>query len=546
MAERLSPTLRDTGEFGLIARIRDVLGGEPPSGALGAAPVANSKAPMVPIVGIGDDAAVWMQPAVALVASTDMLVERVHFDLTLMSWRDLGWKALAVNLSDLAAMGAPAEWAFVSLGLRGDTATADVLELYAGMRELAGEAGCTIAGGDTTSVPADMVVSVTVLGSVPAAEADTVLRRDAGLPGDRLAVTGVLGAAAAGLYALRHPQSAPEAQRAPLAVAHRRPRPQLAAGRLIRTAGVRCAMDVSDGLLADLEKLCAASSTGAVVRADLLPLHPAARQAYPDRALAWAAGGGEDYELLFAAPEPVMRRALAALADAGVAATEIGALDDKRGHVEVVDAAGRRVALVQRGWDHFASGAGRTSEHYTARPEPVEGRPSTGSGRAEGLRNNCLHPPPALASRSGNLGAAPAATGPGRSGDRETRETYDRRRDGAPPAVGRPARDSRRNQAAGTVGLFGGRPDRNRLEGPRLQAWGLSRRRPAPLPLVGDLASRLWGATDVVYVSRRRRRSPVFGAVVLVAIVVLLLAAAYLLVTGAVRLPQWELPTLGA
>jgi thiamine-monophosphate kinase len=166
-------------------------------------------------------------------------------------------------------------------------------------------------------------------------------------------VTGCLGASAAGLYALQHPGSASEEVRRALASEHCRPQPQLIAGQILRRAGVRCAMDVSDGLLADLGKLCAASQTGAEVRASALPLHPLAVEAYPERALGWAAGGGEDYQLLFAAAPAVMERALAALDDAGVSATEIGILRATPG-VRLVDAAGCDVLLETRGWDHFA------------------------------------------------------------------------------------------------------------------------------------------------------------------------------------------------
>ena len=347
--------LHEAGEFGLIDRLRRVLDarGAAPGDVAGATPGARRR-PAGPrlALGIGDDAAIWEQDAAALVATTDLLVEDVHFDLHLTTWHDLGWKALAVNLSDIAAMGAAPTLAFVSIGLRGQATVEDVEALYEGMQRLAVQSGCTVAGGDTVGSPAATVINVTLLGQVPRRERESLLRRDRGRPGDLVAVTGTLGASAAGLYALQHPAAADGAAPRALVEAHLRPTPQLTAGTLLRQSGVRCAMDISDGLLADLAKLCAASGTGAVVRAPALPLSMDAMALYPEQALEWAAGGGEDYQLLFAAPSSVMRPALDAVRAAGVAATEIGSLVDGGG-VHLVDASGADMQVRARGWDHF-------------------------------------------------------------------------------------------------------------------------------------------------------------------------------------------------
>jgi thiamine-monophosphate kinase len=185
-------------------------------------------------------------------------------------------------------------------------------------------------------------------------ERGTLLRRDAGRAGDVVAVTGVLGASAAGLHALQHPAAAPRRVWQALAKEHVRPQPQLAAGVALRAAGVRCAMDVSDGLVADLGKLCAASGVGARIEIERLPLHPAAVAAFPERAREWAASGGEDYQLLFCAHEPEMGRALAALTTQGIQATAIGRLTEERG-VLVLDDRGAEVRLASGGWDHFGA-----------------------------------------------------------------------------------------------------------------------------------------------------------------------------------------------
>jgi thiamine-monophosphate kinase len=209
---------------------------------------------------------------------------------------------------------------------------------------------------------------------VPAVEAATVLRRDTGHEGDVLAVTGTLGASAGGLRVLQRglmrPAHAPAGADAPpgatlhsaadladlqaLVEAHRRPVPQLAAGHAFRRAGVRCAMDVSDGLLADLGKLCDASGCGAEVRVDRLPVPAALSRVFGAEALALAAGGGEDYELLCAAPAETMAAARAALAAIGVPCTEIGRLTEGR-EIRAIDATGRDVHLADAGWDHFGA-----------------------------------------------------------------------------------------------------------------------------------------------------------------------------------------------
>lgn len=333
-------TLGETGERGLLSSLTALLGGSRGSPAL--------------VRGIGDDAAIWQQPAAAMVATTDMLVEGVHFDLAFTSWHDLGWKALAVNLSDVAAMGAAPLLALVSLGLRQDNAAGDVIAFYDGMRLLASQSGCAIAGGDTVAVGSDIVINVVALGTAGADETETLLRRDLGRPGDLVAVTGALGASAAGLRLLR--QGASNSPTDPLTTAHLRPVPRLGAGQALRRAGVRCAMDLSDGLLTDLDKLCAASACAAELDAPAVPIHSGALALLPDVALDLALGGGEDYELLCAAPPGVIALAQTLLADLGLPLTVVGRLVPGSG-VRLLDARGRERTAPPPGWDHFASGA---------------------------------------------------------------------------------------------------------------------------------------------------------------------------------------------
>src|SRR5512138_1372885 len=261
------------------------------------------------LVGPGDDAAVVRAPpGEDLVATVDAVVEGVHFDARFAP-ADVGWKALAVNLSDLAAMGARPLHALVALGLPPGTPAATVAGIARGLGACARAHGTAIAGGNVTRA-SDLSVTVTVLGAVPEGRA---LLRAGARPGDLVAVTGTVGDAALG--------RTPGAARA-LALRQRRPTPRLAAGRAL--AGIaRAAIDVSDGLVQDLGHVCAASGVGARIGAADLPLSAAYRRAARRLAdpLAAALGGGEDYELVVAIAPRLLPAARAAAARAGVALT---------------------------------------------------------------------------------------------------------------------------------------------------------------------------------------------------------------------------------
>lgn len=309
------------------------------------------------IVGIGDDAAAWRSDASVQLATTDALVEDVHFTLATTSWEDLGWKSLAVNLSDIAAMGGRPEHVLVSLALPGDTEVDDVLSFYRGMIELADEHDTVIAGGDTTSAPGDVVgtgkvvISITVLGT--AADPDgRLLTRAAALAGDRVAVTGALGAAAGGAEMLLGGLSfAPEIE-AELRRAFSRPRPRVVEGQRLVSQGVTAAIDVSDGLIADLNHICRASRVGARVEIDRVPVAAAVTAAFGSSATRLALSGGEDYELLFTADATRVERVKETVA---CPVTVIGEITDGPGETAVVDRQGNPVELTGSGWDHFAA-----------------------------------------------------------------------------------------------------------------------------------------------------------------------------------------------
>jgi thiamine-monophosphate kinase len=273
------------GEFALIARLARRLEAQ------------RDRSPSV-VQGIGDDAAIWRPTAGWLsVTTTDTMIEGVHFTADTTPWRDLGWKSLAVNVSDLAAMAAEPRVALVTLALTGVEDVADIDALYDGITDAALAYGVQVIGGDTVRAP-HRHIGFAITGEVPEEGGSAqVLRRDAALPGDVLAVTGHPGDAAAGLdLLLRGAGSAGP----PLVSAHRRPRPRVREARWLFEQGVRCATDSSDSLCQEVELLCAASNTAAWIDAASLPLSSALLAAFPERCQELALYGGEDYELVLA------------------------------------------------------------------------------------------------------------------------------------------------------------------------------------------------------------------------------------------------------
>lgn len=302
------------------------------------------------VLGIGDDAALWRCTSRWEVATTDSLVQDVHFSLAYTTWRDLGWKALAVNLSDIAAMGAAPTYALVSLSLPGDIEVSSIAEFYAGMLDLAGQHGVTIVGGNFSAAPV-VVISVMVLGSLePEASATGIaLQRSGAAVGDLIGVTGYLGLAAGGLRLLGG-NTARTIEAEPLVGAHLRPTPRVNEGRVLRHKGVKAAIDVSDGLLLDLGRLCEASGVGAQLRASQIPVHPLL-QAHFSNPLPLVLSGGEDYELLFTAPPLLMDEVRESLE---VPVAVIGEVVAGKG-IALLDEEGRYLDIVEKGWEHFKS-----------------------------------------------------------------------------------------------------------------------------------------------------------------------------------------------
>jgi len=336
--------LKDLGEFGFLDRLQRSL---PPGG------------PGV-LRGVGDDCAVLAPPrGEKLLWTVDTLVEGVHFRMDFTGMFDLGWKSLAVNLSDVAAMGGRPLHAVLSLGLSEGMDLGDLDAFYEGLGLLAREHAVNLVGGDMVRSPAGFLVTVAVIG---APTGGRFLARDGARPGDRIAITGCPGDAAAGLSALLDPaiwagRSASGGFLERLIRAHNRPVPQVREGAfLAEQDGVHAAIDLSDGLAQDLGHVCRRSGTGAVIDRDRLPLSDAIREMAASTAKApedWALHGGEDYLLLVAVDadrfedlrarfESRFRKPLHAI---GRFTPEPGIL------LESVDGSRRR--LEPRGYDHF-------------------------------------------------------------------------------------------------------------------------------------------------------------------------------------------------
>jgi len=304
--------------------------------------------------GIGDDAAIVRpSPGYLLLLTTDLLAEGIHFDLATATFEDIGYKAAAANLSDIAAMGGTPQHLLVSLAIPTGYAASDILRLYRGVMTACRPHGVELIGGDTSASQRGLFISITLTGLVPPKE---VLTRDGAKVGDLLYVTGTLGDSRAGLHLLTAKgQAQPYARH--LIDRHLHPTPRITAGRLLASHGLAtAAIDLSDGLSGDLAHLCTLSGVGAEIHSDTLPLSRACRAyAIASRTdpIRLALAGGEDYELLFTVP-PRSRARLERLgARLGCAVSCIGTIRPKAFGLRLRNEKGswRRLAITS--YQHF-------------------------------------------------------------------------------------------------------------------------------------------------------------------------------------------------
>jgi thiamine-monophosphate kinase len=329
--------ISDTGEFGLIDIINDLI-----SRNTKTAPGSAKEL----LIGIGDDTAAWKCRGRIQLSTTDILVQDVHFDLAYTGWDELGHKSIAINLSDIAAMGGIPQYALVSLSLPGDTEVEDIKSLYSGMLELCNRYNVTIAGGNIASAD-KIIVNITLYGYTD----NTVLTRSSAHPGDKIAITGFTGLSKAGMIALQRNMKMEPAAMEILRRSHNSPEPRIEFGKVLAECGVKAAIDVSDGLIADLKHICDASKASALINMEKMPVHDLLRQYFKDDAISLALTGGEDYELLFTGGDRIMDKVKGRLPeDIHV----IGSIESGLpGDIKIIDEKGDRMNIKDSGWDHF-------------------------------------------------------------------------------------------------------------------------------------------------------------------------------------------------
>ena len=308
------------------------------------------------VKGIGDDCAVYRSsPGRVLLLTTDMLVEDAHFLWSSITPFQLGRKAIAVNLSDIAAMGGKPLVTLISLGIPADRAVEDIQELYRGMTDMCGRYAVSIVGGDTVAAHENLIINVSLIGE---ADEHEVLYRSGARPGDKIYLTGVVGDSGAGLAILKGQITPPESLGSHFIKAHNEPAPQIETGRALGASRLASAMiDLSDGLLADLGHIAEESGVGALLFENKIPLSRELKGLadYADRTpLDFALSGGEDYVLLVTVPAkniPEFERACKQEATSPL--FQVGEIQERKG-IRIRHEDGSEEELAYKGFDHFS------------------------------------------------------------------------------------------------------------------------------------------------------------------------------------------------
>ncbi len=340
----MSRTLAQVGEFGLIDRLHEIIKNEgiKPPGSL---------------LGIGDDCAAFSpRPGYEILVTCDCMVENRHYLSRFMSSHDVGRRAMALNISDVGAMGGRPRYALVSLGLRADTPLTDVIALYRGFLAELNPLGAVIIGGNVTKSTDANFIDVTLIGEV---EKGKMVRRSTAKPGDAILVTGYPGQSAAGLEILLKAEHTEDLHEDPLVKAYQRPTHRALEGRAVGAAGMAHAMiDTSDGLLGDLGHICRESGVGALLHEKQLPMSDALLRFSRESGrnpLDFVLGESDDYELLITcAPEQAagIRDTIKGIRDIPV--TNIGAITAHQERIELTGSDGAPRPVKGSGWDHFS------------------------------------------------------------------------------------------------------------------------------------------------------------------------------------------------
>jgi len=329
------------GEFELIRRISNIVGRNPDDRDL--------------ILSIGDDAAVYRcGKGRVCVHTTDTMVESVHFNLSYTSFRSLGWKAAASNLSDIAAMGADPAYAVVNIGIPDSWSVDDVEEMYMGMTECMDHYGCRIVGGDTVRSPKTGFITISVVGF---ADEEKIARRDSAQPGDVICVTGTLGGCRTGLEVLESNSNQKNYTESVKKFLNPVPRTE-ASAVLINNFSVKCMIDISDGLASEIVHICEASKTGCTIYGDKIPISDESEKWAEKRGydtLEFALSSGEEYELVFTldrqhADDLILSDFQTSICPVSI----IGSITSDK-NILLYDMQKRAVPLETTGWNHFSS-----------------------------------------------------------------------------------------------------------------------------------------------------------------------------------------------
>ena len=324
-------------EFETIEIIREMLSGPAPG----------------LVVGPGDDAAVFDFTTNSIILTVDAIHEGVHFTLDAYDLSDVGWKAVASSVSDVAAMGGEPACALISAAFGQPPTEPELRSLLGGAIEMSDQCHCPIVGGDVCSSKAGLSLTVTVAGTPN--PSGSILRSGA-REGDLIGVTGVLGDSAGGLYVLKSRSDGLRAAYPGLVEAHLRPRPRVSAGVALAAAGVSAMADVSDGLARDLSNICRASKAGCEVHLENVPVSDALRELAAEALLdpvTWALSGGEDYELVFTAAPEGFEEVAGALAALGVHCSLLGTVTGPASGMRLVSGDGEVTEMEGLGYDHF-------------------------------------------------------------------------------------------------------------------------------------------------------------------------------------------------
>ena len=340
----MSQTLGQVGEFGLIDKIDEIIARE------GIEPPKN-------LLGIGDDCAAFQpRPGYDLLITCDAMVENRHYLPSFMSPHDVGRRAMALNISDIGAMGGRPRYALISLGLRADMPLDDVIAVYRGFLMELNPFEALIIGGNVTKSDGANFMDITLIGEV---ESGRMVRRSTAKPGDVILVTGYPGQAVAGLTLLLQSEHTAGWAENPLVNAYLRPSHRAAEGYAVAQTGLAHAMiDISDGLLGDLGHICDESQVGAIIYEKSLPVAPALLQfseRFGQTPLDYILKESDDYELLLTcAPDDVGRILHIVENISTIPVTEIGIITEDKGKIRIITPAGESRLCTTSGWDHFS------------------------------------------------------------------------------------------------------------------------------------------------------------------------------------------------